>query len=417
MIRTLLGSTALLGAVMLTMQANAAKTNPTPTMATPQFKIAGQSSFNSYFFRNKAIFKNGDEDNSSCSREKFGRGQLFAVDDARLKFLVEGKTDPGMEYGLVFVLDGNTNKDKIVREDYLFFGGSWGKFYLGDTYGVQNSMAFGGYDQWGGTGFLDGGMVERVVNETTGAPHSIDLVGDTSRDTKLTYLTPRTYGVQVGVSYTPRTEHRGEQTIEARRSTVTPKKPFDTDSVASGVNFIHKFTNGFEMGLSATSIFAQAHSEYRSAPVRKNVASYAFGGTFSYAGAGFSVEYGNNGRSHAFKQGKHRPNAGQFLDFGLSYMWGATKLSTGYYYGWRHALTSNLSRRQAKTNAFSAAIDQKLAPGLGVYIEYAHFKMKNRAADAEAARVNAVLKPCKQFIGPVKSNTANVFVVGSRVVF
>jgi hypothetical protein len=42
-------------------------------------------------------------------------------------------------------------KTKIVREDYLYFGGSWGKIYAGDTYGVQSTMAFGGYDQWGGT--------------------------------------------------------------------------------------------------------------------------------------------------------------------------------------------------------------------------------------------------------------------------
>ncbi len=420
MIRTLLGSTALLSVVILNVNANAAQPITTPMMATPQIKFSGQTSFNSLFFKNHRIFKAGDAKDSNCSRQKFGRGQLFDVSSSRLKVNVDGKTDPGMEYGLVFVFDGNTDKDKIVREDYLYFGGSWGKIYAGDTYGVQDSMAFGGFDQWGGTGFISGGEMDRVVNYTTGTLHTVDLIGDTSRDTKLTYFTPRWKGLQFGVSYTPRTEHRGEQGIEARRSVSTPKQPFTTDNIANGINFIHTFTNGFEMALSATSIFGKAHSEFRDALPRKNVASYAFGGTFSYADVGFSMEYANNNRSFQFKEGGRKSNGGQFLDFGLSYKWGATKFSGGYYYAWRKALaggtTTGLSTRKAKTNGVTAAIDHKLAPGLGVYFEYANLQMKNPAATAEGDRVNAVLGSCG-YIGPVKNNHANVFIIGSRLVF
>jgi Gram-negative porin len=238
----------------------------------------------------------------------------------------------------------------------------------------------------------------------------------------LTYFTTRWEGIQLGLSYAPRTEHRGQQSIESRRSVVSPKKPWDSDSIASGVNFIHKFTSGFEMGLSATSVFGKSHSEFRGALLRKNTASYAFGGTFSYCGIGFGAEYGNNNRSHAFKEGGHKSNAGQFLDFGLSYAWSpSTKLSAGYYRGWRKALgggtTAPLFTRRAKTNGVTAAIDKKLAPGLGVYFEYANLQMKNPAAAAEAARVNAVLLPCSEFTGPVPTNHANVFIVGSRLVF
>ncbi len=422
MIRYLLGSTALLSAVMFNVSAHAAEAKPTPMLAVPQLKISGQTSFNSLFFRNKRIFQAGEDGNPACSRKKFGRGQLFTVDNSKLKFNVEGKTDPGMEYGLIFVLDGNVDAGKTLRENYLYFGGTWGKTYAGDTYGVEHTMGFGGFSEWGGTGFLDGGVIDRVVNFTTGAPHSVDLVGDTSRDTKLTYFTPRWKGIQIGVSYTPRTEHRGQQIIEARRSVANPKEPFDTDSIASGVNFIHKFASGFEMGLSATSVFGKTHSEFQGALPRKNVASYAFGGSFSYAGIGFGAEYGNNNRSHAFKEGGNKSNAGQWLDFGLSYKWSpSTKLSAGYYYGWRKALgggvTTPLFKKKARTNGVTAAVDQKLAPGLGVYFEYANLQMRNPAATAEAARVNEVLRPCKNFTGPVKSNHANVFIIGSRLVF
>lgn len=422
MIRYLLGSTALLGAVMFNANVNAATPNPTPALATPVLKINGNSSFNSWFFKENRKTVIGDADNSPEDRQRMSRVPLFTVDNARLRFVVEGKTDPGMDYGFVLVLDGNTDATKNIRENYLFVGGTWGKVNAGDTYGVQDTMAFGGFSEWGGTGFINGGVFDRVVNYTTGTLHSVDLVGDASRDTKLTYYTPRWKGIQGGLSYTPRQQHRGQQAANSISSTTNPKEPFDTDNIASGVNFIHKFANGFEMALSGTSIFAaKTHPEYLGAYKRKQTASFAFGGTLNYADIGFGAEYGNNGKSHEI-QDQHKANAGEFIDFGLSYTWGATKFSTGYYYGWRNSLGGGLTpdtftRKKAKTQAVSGAIDHKLAPGFGVYLEYAHYHMKNGAAIAEANRINAQLKPAGQFVSPVKNNNANVFVLGSRIVF
>ncbi len=426
MTRTLLTSAVLLGGVLLSTSVQAAVSNSKPTLALPQLKISGQTSFNNWFFNNKQIVVPGDASNNPWNRKAYGRGQLFTVDDTRIKFTVEGRTDPGMEYGMVVTLDGDVSGDHTAREAYLFLGGTWGKVYAGNTYGVPSTMAFGGWDQWGGTEFMDGNF-ERVINFTTGVLHSTNLVGDSNRDTKLTYLTPRWNGLQLGVTYTPRSEHRGEHGINSITSYGgSKKKPFDTDNIASGVNFIHEFCNGFEMALSATSIFAKSHPEYLTAPKRKNIASFALGATFSYADVGFSIEYGNNGNSRELR-GQNLSNAGQFLDLGLSYTWGATKFSTGYYYGWRNALgalnpspatilTSPRIRQKSTMNAVSAAVDHKLAPGLGIYFEYAHFQMKNPAATAEANRLNAQLAP-SQFAAPVKSNSANAFIIGSRLVF
>lgn len=412
MVRKFFYSTVLVGTSLVL---NTAHADAPSALETPQLKISGSTSFNSWFFDNKKKIVLGDKDGKPCSLQRFGRGQLFTMDDARLRFAVDGKLDTGMEYGLVFVFDGATNATKTARENYLFFGGSWGKIYAGDTFGVQSTMAFGGFSEWGGIGFINsGGDYNRVVNFTTGTLHSDNLVGDTSRDTKFTYLTPRWEGIQVGITYTPRTEHRGEETINSITSTASPKAPFDTDNIASGINFIHKFVNGFEMALSATSIFAaRTHPETQGGVHRRKTASFALGGDFSYGNFGFGLEYGNNTRSREIKN--HKTNAGQFIDFGLSYAWGATKFSAGYYYGWRKALSAMNTTKKAKTNAVSAAIDQKLAPGLGVYFEYAYFNMKNAAAKAEAKRRNSN-SPC-DFVGGTKSNTANVFVIGSRLVF
>ncbi|MBA3812941.1 MAG: porin [Alphaproteobacteria bacterium] len=383
-------------------------------LETPKLNISGSSSFNSWFFNNDRKLLRKAKDGSPCGFQRFGRGQLFSVDDPRLRFSVDGKLDSGMEYGLVFVLEPSVNATKNARENFLFFGGSWGKVIVGDTNGVLSTMTFGGYDQWGGTGFINGGDFDRVVNYTTGVVHSVNLIGDTSRDTKATYITPRWNGLQAGISYVPRTEHRGEDDINSITSTSSPKKPFDTDNISNAINFIHKFCNGFEMALSASSVFAaRTHAEFSGAVHRRKTFGYAFGGTFSYENIGFSAEYGNNNRSREFKN--HRVNAGEFADFGISYTWGATKFSTGYYYSWRKSLALNNSTRKAKLSAVSAAVDQKLAPGLGVYIEYAFFDMKNPGARSEAKRLNKN-NTC-DFVGGVPSNKANVFVIGSRLVF
>ena len=127
-------------------------TAPPPfALETPSLKISGGTSFNSWFFHNDVKRLQTDAGDSPCGLVRYGRDQLFTVDDSRLRFAVDGKLDSGMEYGLVFVFDGATDATKAVREDYIFFSGSWGKITIGDTFGVQGTMSFGGYDQWGGT--------------------------------------------------------------------------------------------------------------------------------------------------------------------------------------------------------------------------------------------------------------------------
>lgn len=390
-------------------------TAPAPSaLEVPSLNFSGSTSFNSWFFDNEKKLFQTSRDDSPCGLQRFGRGQLFTVDDARLRVTVDGTLDTGMKYGMVLVFDGTSSASRSIREDYIFFSGSWGKITVGDTFGVLSTMTFGGYDQWGGTQFINGGDFDRVVNYTTGVFHSVNLVGDSSRDTKFSYYSPRWEGFQAGITYVPRTEHRGEEQINSITSTKRPREAFDTDNISNGINFIHKFTNGFEMALSASSVFAaRTHAEYSGAPHRRKTFSYAFGGTFSYEGIGLSGEFGNNGRSREIEDNK--TNAGKFIDLGLSYAWGATKFSTGYYYSWRKALSDTNKTAKAKLNAVTAAVDQKLAPGLGVYIEYAHFNMKNSVALGEAARFNKQ-NTC-DFIGGVPSNKANVFVVGSRLVF
>lgn len=407
-------------------EVNAPTTEKVAETVAPQFKIAGQTSFDNWMFKNQVPVIPGDAKDIPWKRNSRARGQYFSMDDARLRFSIDGKTPlmgKDLEYGLVFVLDGDTAAANTLRENYIFFQGDWGKLFLGDTYGVDGIMAIGAWDNWVGTGFVDGSMVDHTVNLTTGTHLTTQSVGDTGRSTKLSYFTPRWEGFQIGLSYTPRGDSKGSDAPNFLTSSASSKKiPFDTDNIASALNYMHQFANGCAVGVSGTSVFAKAHPEFQTSLARKNVASFALGGRISYKGLGFSTEYNNNGNSRQIA-GQNLSNSGQYLSYGLSYTRGATRVSAGYHYSWRKALggglTSNFIAENAVAKAVGTAIDHKLAPGLVLYAEYANFQMRNPAAKIEADRLNAspAINGAGQYVAPVPNNKTNSFVVGSRLVF
>ncbi|MEB3702344.1 Porin [Candidatus Bealeia paramacronuclearis] len=457
-----------------------------PSMSAPQLTISGQSTFNAWWFENKQQKYRNDSDFGqgfalgqifgpgqglpldNSQMRGYGRGYLFTMDDSRLKFDVSGKTDPGMDYGFAVLVNTSTEQtsyDKTIKESYIWAGGSWGRLTFGNTDGVEDIMAFGGFDPLGGTGGFDGNF-DRVVNFVTGTVTSIDLVGDTGKSTKVMYQTPRYYGFQGGISFTPQTGHQGEAKINSSRDYGKKGElnAFDRRSIAGGLNFLNKWNNGFELGLSGTAIFAKTQPEYtgdnwtlvdtdgqivatnigNNSGERKNTASFALGTMMRYAGFELGFEFGNNSRSGQIKDlqvetGGPKTNSGWFIDTGLAYSWGPTKFSIGYMYTKRKAMglrgtfaNGNLEFFKAKnrTNILSTSIDHKLAPGVGVYFEYAHYDMKNEGFNVDAMLHNSLnLAPAAtpgvvvsatggSFTGPVgPKQKSDAFVLGTKVKF
>lgn len=452
MITRLLGSTALLSAVLFTTGSAHATA---PQMSTPKLTISGQSSFNAWWFKNdqKTNLVGKQALNpltgvptftaDSAKNVGYGKGYLFTQDDSRLKFDVSGKTDPGMEYGVTIVANADTNQVNTIKENFVWFGGSWGKLTLGDAEGVERTMAFGGFDPLGATGGFDGNF-DRVVNFTTGTLHSVNLVGDSSRSTKATYQTPRWKGFQAGISYAPRTDHKGEAKINSLNNSKSPKEVWGSHVISAGLNFINKFNNGLEMALSATALFDQANAPTRneaavtpnvfnsktgafvgSLPTQKgsfhDARAYALGALFDFKGWELGAEFGYNGKSHQLKNGGAKDS--WFVDTGISYTWGCTKLSTGYFYGQQKPLkmssAGTTSRTKAKTHTYTAAIDHKIAPGVGVFFEYAHYNMKNKGANVDAAILSSFGKgsdTSSTTLG-VNSGKSNAFVLGTKIKF
>lgn len=377
----------------------------------PILQISGQSKFSYHVFENN----NKDiETGAPDPGEKKNNNGRFAVEDMRLNFQVHGRADwwGQMKYDWLVGLTGDEEKH-VVEENRLRIKGEWGTVLVGDHQGVENFMARGAFAVMGATGGFDGTWHSNI-NMPTGVMLTTDLTGTTKYATKITYVTPRFFGLQAGVSFAPNSEHRAEKKPHNASSIKNNPEPFDVNSFAGGVNFEHQFPCALQVSFSATGILATtkppkpgatgnpaADLAERNAFVfyetagRHKTATYALGGVVEYLGFDFGIEWIDNGNSRQPTQNmgfilapQGTPiagfNAGKALSVAAGYAYGLDRVALGYYHSERKF--SGL----AKANVYSVTYDRQIAPGLSFYSEYNKFGFSTSASAVNAE--NAIYK-------------------------
>lgn len=362
----------------------------------PVLRISGSAIPTAYFF-----------ENSKPKGEK-GGGAHFSVNDGSIKFNVLGRADSFGQfyYDWLVGLSPSTNGSGVY-ENRIRLRGEWGSFLFGNTNGVESTMARGAFEIMGGAGGFDNSNLSSVLNKATGAVLGTDMVGATGKATKATYITPRVWGVQAGVSYAPNSNHKSDNKVKNKTdvnydniNATDEASPFATNVWSGGLNFEHAFESGFKMALSATGIVGRAHAaagngkfnraiaEHNTAygvhllAQRNDIRSFALGGTMEYRGFEAGVEYVNNGKSLQFKDladlsGLALLNAnadtafvgpsggfsaGDMTSFSIAYTFGPDRVSGGYYRSDR-----KFNGSKTRTNIWSIAYDRNFAPGLGVF--------------------------------------------------
>lgn len=386
----LLGSAAL-GVVMgFGLLADAAEAKKA---TRPALKIGGRVTASAHIFSNK-------DDSNFAGKDEKGYGTHFAMEDSRLNFDVIGRFDwlGQMFYDWRLGITGDTGtKDRShnpIEENRLRLRGEWGTVMFGDAQGVENFMARGAFGVMGGTGGFDGNF-QTVINRPAGVLLTTDLVGTTKYATKVTYITPRLWGVQLGASYAPNSEHKGEGKNSGpahnRTSIKQPGEAFGLSNWSGAVNFMHTFANGFNVALSATGLVSNTKSPNSSlfksqnlasanqTAIREKAMSYAIGGVAEFRGFEFGAEWIDNGDSRQFKnldQLRTLNNlpadlsignfdAGEAYSFAAGYTYGPDKIAFGYYHSERR-----YNGAKAEADIYSVTYDRKLAPGLSVFVEY-----------------------------------------------
>jgi hypothetical protein len=409
--KTLLGTSALIGAALLATAATAGE--------DPKVTIGGFSLF-------EAGWTNSDNDTNE-------RNRAFRNDN-EIHFNVAGKTDGGIGYGAEIDLQadidgggngragaeapGQTNSGIVAHRTYGWVqGDNWGHLEFGSNDGVARTMKVDAASIARATGGIEGDYKYFADSNTqtgiagnngpTGgfagaiAGHAVSYIsspnlpienGDArvfssdnwSNATKISYYTPRFTGFQAGVSYAPSLD-RGQNTL--RVNTVAGSGLIVQDIWEGALNYQNQFD---QVGVSVAAtgeIGKTSGNNFATGLQNQALQAWNAGAKLSYMGFSLAGSYGD--WSDSFNASGTKAD---YWTVGGAYETGPLGASVTY-------LSSEDKRLNAndKFQDVSVGVDYKLAPGLTPFAEYTWYDI-----DAPTGALE---------------NKGNVVIIGSELSF
>lgn len=425
MIKNILKATVL-GSLLAPMAADAGGAT---TAQAPTLKINGYSIVNAYM--------------SNQTDKSYGKGGSqphINIPVSDIYFTVFGRSASGTEYKMRVNFKALPGEGTTVNQNYLEFYGAFGTFHLGAVAGPENRMIQDGARVAGATGLFDGGLFT-VINRSAGTiAGSNDMIGSTSYATKVAWYTPKVYGLQLGIAFTPNTAHQGDgkknnaysnnDSVPGMQNGIYPVKkarPWGQKNIAVGLLY-ERAWEYFSMKLSAAFLTDKGY--YRDydnlddgrSQVR-GAKSYQLGAIFGYKDFLWGIGYLNNGRSHLpkgpLKSKKvanafgdlHLGNSGQAFNTALSYTMGAYKLSAGF----QHTSRKTDATLKSRSHIFGIGLDFKALQGLNFYGEANHVKMRtNEKVVATTRALDSQVSVKDRYVG---NNQGVAFITGVRLSF
>ncbi|MFO1036143.1 MAG: porin [Geminicoccaceae bacterium] len=202
--KVLLGTTAILGAGLMTLAApGTVSAQQVPTVSPGgalDLTLTG-------FIRFRA---SGGQIDQAQQNNDLSNGLDFS-NDTEFHVVARGKSEEyGFEYGGTIEFEADTNSTLNTDETWLFLRGGFGEFRFGDDDGVVDDNKIGGATVAAGTGGIDGSIIDTTYVASVGNSVS-GLVGplNSGDATKIVYYTPDFGGFRAGVSYTPNSDSNG----------------------------------------------------------------------------------------------------------------------------------------------------------------------------------------------------------------
>ena len=435
--KILLCTTALVGFASL---ASAADMSSNGDM---QVSVGGNSKFEAGYIKRDRAHKDSFTFSPNQSSSAFLTSNKAAIK-------AEGKND-SMTYGAVIRLQTVANQssgmsDSGLDRSHIFMNTDAGAVQMGTNFAASKLMSVDAGTIASATGGVTGDYSKFIdVRENTvfgSAPvfdtdtlsNRLDGYGESAR--KITYLSPRISGAQLGMSFAPDIENNGGQGFSrdnGQRYLGRPlaaknlfsvalnyKNSFDdvnvmfsaagdfakakqvgiTSADGSAWNYYSRDAEGKSTG-NATKINLVSASDDTTDVARNNIKTYSVGTVVEYQGFSAALSYANDGKSLA-------PKASDFTSYwytaGLGYKNGPMSTSLTYLYGKKGnkkaAEGDTNSYPLVKTSAVSLGADYAVAPGMTPFAEV----------------TMATVKPKKVINGETKQR-ATVFILGSRIKF
>lgn len=379
--KILLGTTGLIGAALLSAAANA---------ETPKVTLGGFADF-------QAGYTSDDADTDL-------RGTAFRNDN-EISVRVDGKTDGGLGYGAVIDLEADitddvNNEGTNAARTFTYLEGSWGRFEMGGNKSAAESMRVDASSIAVATGGINGDwtyFTNDAAGDLAGSGGFITtaalpvehgssvLLNDegTYNASKITYFTPLFAGFQVGASYTPDLEGRG-QTVN-RTETASFGEVLDL-----GVSFNHQFDNAWKLGAAFT--YETADSEVAAT---EDIGAWNIGAHVGFQGFAVAASYGDWSDSRTAVAGD--VDAGYYT-LGAAYETGPFGLSAT----WLQSEVEDVAGAGTENEFENLVIgaDYKLAPGLTPYAEVSFYEFDEEGTGAG-----------------VYDNDGTTFLLGTQIAF
>jgi len=368
--KILLGTTAVVGAALLTATVAQAQTAPT-------VRVGG-------FIQVLGHYLDDDRDKANGAGTGAGGGNANARDkfdfrtELEVVVNVAGKAANGLAYGAVIEMQndngrgGATNFD--TDEAYIFLSSpTLGTIRFGDEDNaanliqirhpsVTNSGADGDYDDMSvaGTSLMTG-------------------LGDGGDSTKLIYLSPQFAGFDFGISYGANGGEGDREELLGRGTSSQRDRTGFTDQVAGAIRYRGTFGN-VGVGLSLAGMRANAAELTPGgaliAPANRDITAYSVGASLAAFGITFGGEY--TWGTYSAEAGTAPLAAGR--DDSKTWTLGATYVTGPFQVGaWYGTATQDngpgVSDRQQ--TGYGVGVVYSLAPGLDTFANYGSLSEKN----------------------------------------
>jgi len=432
MIKTLLGTTALVGLAFVTMGSVPVYAETISTGAIPpSLTINGNSIVNTYF-ANQKVRQNG----------RGGPQPHIAIDVSDLYFTALGRAANGLEYAYKVNFQAYAGSNPTISQNYIQFKGKFGTVQLGMTVGPEDFAIVDAGKVIGGTGGFDGGY-NNVYNTSAGVMRGNDIVGDSGNATKIVYISPEMIGWQFSIAYTPSTARQGDDKMDNQTGkgadvlpgnrglyNISGYQPFGLSNIAIGITYrkeIGKWSYTLSgAGLTEKSYYNGLNSDGTRFQLQ-NAKAYQLGFLVGYDSWRFGAGWLDNGKSRLPRtdnfvmQGKknvnldtmNRGNAGKAWNLGLGYIMGAYQFAGSYQRTDRKTDAVN----NANSDVYTATVDVTPLQGLKVSGEVSYIRTRTNAnmVTREQAFIDgAASKPWQRANG---NNSGAVAVVTTKIAF
>jgi len=345
--KTLLATTALVGASLLAAPANATVGSRDNMNVT----LGGVFWFSAYI---------KDEDVSAAN----GRGYGFTVSESEVHIGASATADNGIQYGVNIELHAGAADGTAADEAAAFMASdSWGRLILGDDDDATNRMQMGAWNAARGAGGPLGGLGDLNTvfngNGTDNLQSRADWqVFTTSDATKATYLSPRFSGFQIGASWTP---DSGENSGGAATADSDADGDFE-NVLGLSANYTGNFDNvgvGLSVGYEHGSDEAAGGAEIEDLDV------WGIGGRVVVAGFTIGAHYRDYGETQLTEaQTAAGADSGNQWSLGVGYTTGPWGVSAWYLQGEKdNTTTSPAGARETEIQRYGLGAGYAVAPG------------------------------------------------------